>query len=109
MAIDKKFEMGDRIRECRKQKNMSQAELAEAINVSDNTISNMETGSNNVKLENIEKIADFFEVPLDYLVKGSGPTQIDDAFVNRYLNLSSVDKLKMLTVMNTFFPEVILR
>ena len=106
MAIEKKFEMGDRIRECRKQRNISQAELAEAINVSDNTISNMETGSNNVKLENVEKVADFFEVSLDYIVKGIGLTPVDDDLVKRYLRLSNEDKLKMISVMNTFYPEM---
>jgi len=70
VADDKNFQIGERIRECRKLKKMSQSELAEAIGVSDNTISNMETGNNNVKLENIEKVADFFKVSLDYLVKG---------------------------------------
>lgn len=84
---------------------LSQAELAEKIGVSDNTISNMETGSNNVKLENIEKVADFFKVSLDYLVKGMGQAPADDKFVNRYLQLSAKDKKKMLLVMNTFFPE----
>lgn len=105
MAVHKKYEMGDRIRECRKQKNLSQAELAEVIGVSDNTISNMETGSNNIKLENIEKLAEFFKVSLDYLVKGVGQTPADDAFVNRYLQLPLEDKKKLLTVMNTFYPE----
>ncbi|MFA9377315.1 MAG: helix-turn-helix domain-containing protein [Lachnotalea sp.] len=107
MTTDKNYEMGNRIRECRKQNKMSQTELAEAIEVSDNTISNMETGSNNVKLENIEKVADLFDVSLDYLVKGNGPTPSTDVFVKRYLNLAEEDKLKMISVMNIFFPEVI--
>jgi len=105
VAVDRRYEMGDRIRECRKRKNLSQADLAEEIGVSNNTISNMETGSNNVKLENIEKVADFFKVPLDYLVKGMGQAPTDDTFVDRYLQLSAEDKKKMLSVMNTFFPE----
>ncbi|MGO5050924.1 helix-turn-helix domain-containing protein [Lachnospiraceae bacterium LCP25S3_G4] len=107
MTTEKKYEMGNRIRECRKLNKMSQTELAEAIAVSDNTISNMETGSNNVKLENIKKVADLFDVSLDYLVKGNGPTPITDIFVKRYLNLTEEDKLKMISVMNIFFPEVI--
>ncbi|MGB4660126.1 MAG: helix-turn-helix transcriptional regulator [Mobilitalea sp.] len=104
MVVDRRYEMSDRIRECRKQKNLSQAELAEIVSVSNNTISNMETG-NNVKLESIEKVADFFEVSLDYLVKGTGQAPLDDTFVNRYLQLSAEDKKKMLSVMNIFFPE----
>lgn len=105
MADNKNFQIGERIRECRKLKRMSQSELAEAIGVSDNTISNMETGNNNVKLENIEKVADFFKVSLDYLVKGVGQTPSDDDFLNRYNKLSQIDKKKMIEFMNIFFPE----
>lgn len=105
VAINKNFQMGDRIRECRKLKNKSQSELAEAIGVSDNTISNMETGNNNVKLENIEKVADFFKVSLDYLVKGVGQAPSDDDFLNRYNKLSQIDKKKVNEFMNIFFPE----
>lgn len=105
MTDNKNFQIGERIRECRKLKNMSQSELAEVIGVSDNTISNMETGNNNVKLKNIEKVADFFKVSLDYLVKGIGKAPFDDDFLNRYYKLSQTDKKKMIEVMNIFFSE----
>jgi len=105
VADNKNFQIGERIRECRKLKSMSQSELAEAIGVSDNTISNMETGNNNVKLENIEKVADFFKVSLDYLVKGVGQTPSEDEFLNRYNKLSQTDKKKMIEFMKMFFPE----
>ncbi len=105
MADNKNFQIGERIRECRKLKNMSQSELAEAIGVSDNTISNMETGNNNVKLENIEKVANFFKVSLDYLVKGVGQSSLDDKFLDRYNKLLQADKKKMIEFMNIFFPE----
>ena len=104
MADKKNFQIGERIRECRKLKIMSQSELAEAIGVSDNTISNMETGNNNVKLENIEKVANFFKVSLDYLVIGAGKAPLDDDFLNRYNKLSQTDKKKMIGFMNIFFP-----
>jgi transcriptional regulator with XRE-family HTH domain len=105
VTTNKNFQMGERIRECRKRKNMSQSELAEEIGVSDNTISNMDTGNNKVKLENIEKVANFFKVSLDYLVKGVGQAPSDDDFHNRYNKLSQTDKMKMIEFMNIFFPE----
>lgn len=107
MAYNKSFQIGERIRECRKLKSMSQSELAEAIGVSDNTISNMETGNNNVKLENIEKVADFFIVSLDYLVKGIGQAPSDDNFINRYNKLAQTDKKKMFEFISIFFPEAV--
>ena len=65
----------------------------------------METGNNNVKLENIEKVANFFKVSLDYLVKGVGQSPLDDKFLNRYNKLLQADKKKMNEFMNIFFPE----
>lgn len=97
--------MGERIRECRNLFNITQAKLAETIDVSNNTISNMETGNNDIKLDNVIKLADFFQVSLDYLIKGTGTAPADDYFINRYKNLSNTGKSQMKSVMNTFFPE----
>lgn len=49
----------------------------------------METGNNNVKLDNIEKVADFFIVSLDYLVKGFGQAPSYDNFLIRKKCLNS--------------------
>lgn len=53
----------------------------------------------------LQKVADFFKVSLDYLVKGVGQAPSDDDFLNRYNKLSQIDKKKMIEFMNIFFPE----
>lgn len=58
---------GKRLREFRKEKNLTQKELAEQIGIKRNSYSDWETGKNEPSLENLVKLADLFEVPLDWL------------------------------------------
>ena len=59
--------LGENIKQLRKEKNISQKELASLIDVSQRLISNYEDGSATPKVENLIKIADTFKVSLDYL------------------------------------------
>ena len=59
--------LGNRIRELRKAKKMSQAELAGATGLSDNYIALVEQGKRSPSLETVEKIADAIKVPYDEL------------------------------------------
>lgn len=106
MTLHKRYKMGERIRECRKQRHISQEQLAEAIDVSTNAISNIERGNNNATLENIQRIAKYFNVSLDYLTDGNKQTLEDEDFIQSYLKLSKEDRMKIAIVLNTFFPEV---
>ena len=61
-------ELSTRIRQLRQQSNMTQRELAEAINVAHNTISQYEHGLNFPSLEVVLKLARLFDVSTDYLL-----------------------------------------
>lgn len=80
--------------------------MAEIIGISNNAFSNIETGNSNATLENVKKIAEYFQVSLDYLTDGEERTLEDEIFIRRYLELSKEDRGKMMTVMNTFFPKL---
>ena len=58
----------NRIRELRKKARLSQQTLADQIGVFRNTISNWETGYSQISLENAKKVAEYFEVTIDYLL-----------------------------------------
>lgn len=58
----------NRIRELRKKARLSQQALADQIGVFRNTISNWETGYSQISLENAKKVAEYFEVTIDYLL-----------------------------------------
>lgn len=65
--------MGDmmyfpRIRDLREDCDKKQAELAQYLNVDQSTYSDYERGKINIPIEQLIKIADFYDVSLDYLV-----------------------------------------
>lgn len=58
---------GDRLKELREDRNMNQDELASLVNLTRSAISSYETNTNVPSLEIAIKLADVFEVSLDYL------------------------------------------
>lgn len=57
-----------RIRDLREDGDKKQIELAKYLNVDQSTYSDYECGKINVPIEQLIKIADFYDVSLDYLV-----------------------------------------
>ena len=58
---------GQKLAELRKQKGISQEELASDLNISQTTISNYEKGIDKVDIEILEKICNYFNVPISYM------------------------------------------
>lgn len=63
-----------RLREIRKSRGISQLKLAMDLNMNQNTISRYETGEREPGISDLIKIADYFDVSIDYLVgRGNKP------------------------------------
>ncbi|WP_069651000.1 helix-turn-helix domain-containing protein [Caloranaerobacter ferrireducens] len=60
--------LGERIKKLRKEKNITQKELAKILNIQNSTLSQYENGINEPSDEIKIKIADFFNVSIDYLL-----------------------------------------
>ena len=58
----------ENIRNLREDNDKKQVELARYLNVDQSTYSDYETGRINISIEQLIKIADFYDVSLDYLV-----------------------------------------
>ncbi len=58
-----------RLKELRKTSGITQLKLALDLNTNQNTISRYETGSHEADYEMLIKIADYFEVSIDYLLE----------------------------------------
>lgn len=58
-----------RLKEIRKTKGISQLKLAIDLNTTQNTISRYETGEREPSIADLIKIADYFDVSLDYLLE----------------------------------------
>jgi len=57
-----------RIRDLREDKDLKQKELAEYLSIDQSTYSDYENGRINVPIEQLIKIADYYDVSLDYIV-----------------------------------------
>ena len=58
-----------RLKEIRKNKGISQLKLAMDLNTNQNTISRYETGEREPGITELIKIADYFNVSIDYLLE----------------------------------------
>lgn len=58
---------GDNIKRLRKNKGLKQQELAEILGIKRNTYSDWENGKTEPSFENLVKLADLFDVSLDWL------------------------------------------
>ena len=58
-----------RLKELRKKKGISQLRLATDLNTTQNTISRYETGEREPGIDELIKIADYFNVSVDYLLE----------------------------------------
>ncbi len=58
-----------RLRELRKSRNITQLKLAIDLNMSQNTISRYETGEREAGYAELIRIADYFDVSIDYLLE----------------------------------------
>ena len=57
-----------RVRDMREDKNLSQRDIAQYLNINQNTYSRYETSERGMPLEVIGRLADFYETSVDYLM-----------------------------------------
>lgn len=100
----------ERFKSERKNKNLTQKELADVFNTDKSTISKYENGHNKPDIDVLIKYADFFEVSIDYLlgrteakivtseiVMNDDLAQICEDLINTPKVISILDELKNLS------------
>lgn len=70
------LETGKRLKRLRKEKKLTQEQLAEKIGVSTRQVRAFESGENGASIDVLVTLSEFFDTSLDYLVMGK-PTQIE--------------------------------
>lgn len=68
-SSDDFVQIGQRIRQARQARNMSQADLAERANVSLSLISDIELGKNSIKLQTFKKLVEALQVSADSILR----------------------------------------
>ena len=57
-----------KIRDLREDKNLSQKDVAQYLNIKQNTYSRYETNERSIPIEILEKLADYYNTSVDYLI-----------------------------------------
>lgn len=79
-----------RLKELRIGKDLTQKQLADILHMQNTAISKYELGERKPDQETLIKIAEYFNVSLDYLM---GASEIRNPYKNKEENLDEVDKL----------------
>ncbi|GAA0471718.1 helix-turn-helix transcriptional regulator [Alkalibacillus silvisoli] len=72
------MELHERLRLCREQKELKQNSVAEKIGVKNNTLSSYEKGDRTPDYKTLVKLADLYEVSVEYLIRGRSPRPLED-------------------------------
>lgn len=98
--------LGKRIKEVRNNKNLTQAQLAELIDVSTSYLGMMERALGHVSLENLVKISNVLEVPIAFFVQDSivqpSESDVDKQITNELSMLTDIQKGYILKSIKTF-------
>ena len=94
------------LKELRKEKEFTQEQLAEKLNVSRRTVSRWETGSNMPDLDLLIEMADLYEVDLRELLNGERKEKMDKDMEDTVLQIaeySSAEKERTTRIMRVYF------
>ncbi len=88
-------EMGERIYKRRREKKLTQEQVAEKMNVSTQMISNLELGKKAIRPENLIKICAVLDISADYILTGDVFTSKFDVICQK-LSLLEEHELKVI-------------
>ena len=83
-----KYEIGQRVRQCRLKSNYTQAQCAEIMDISINFLSEIENGKKGMSQETIYRFCKQLHVSADYLLFGSSDTSLPYQIVEMVNSLS---------------------
>lgn len=88
-----KIEIGKRIRNFRTANNLTQAQLAESLDISTNFISEVETGKKNISLDILCRLCQCYHLSADYILFGKENSSSDQYTLSEFLFSISADDI----------------
>lgn len=79
-------ECGKRVQRLRKEKGLSQEQLAEKLNVSQNTIAKIESGLRRPSIDFLIELSMFFKTSMSFLVLGVHPEDVEKESTKREID-----------------------
>ena len=89
-AADRLATYAKRIRDLREDSDLSQEQVASILHVAQRTYSHYETGSHDIPTEALYLLCDFYDVSIDYLLRGIGNSSPTENNVSGELTNSTV-------------------
>lgn len=92
----------DRLRGLRKKEGLTQEEAAKKLDIARTTYSGYERGTSEPDFNTLNKLADFYEVDLNWLITGElrNLNKEDEVMIERYSKLNEEDQKYILDLMN---------
>ena len=104
--------LGNFLRILRKEKNLTQEQLAEQFNVSPRTVSRWETGSNAPDLSTLIEIADFYQVDVREIIDGERKSKNMDSetknILRKVAEYGDAEKERLKKHVNSIAPVAII-
>ena len=97
--------IGRRIATVRREMNLSQKDLAAKINISNNHLSNIETGKSAPGFATFLDICTILNADVTYIIAGDIYPSPDDATINRFKRKSPEDKMTIGRIID-IFPDM---
>lgn len=105
-------DFAQRLRELRKGNNISQKKLSNYLNFGYTAIANYESGRNQPSLDTVKKIAQYFNVTVDYLIGASDYprreqdiTEKEAELLGIFRKINDDEKDALLKIVNLMFRE----
>jgi transcriptional regulator with XRE-family HTH domain len=102
------LDIGTKISLLRKEKNLSQTELANQINCSRATLINYEGNKNTPPIDIAIKLAEIFNVTLDYLVGKGKHSNYSNEIINRIDGIHNLDngtQKELFSIIDTYLRD----
>lgn len=98
--------LGERLTRLRKSRKLTQQQVADMLHLSRGTYAQYEIDRRVPEYATLEKLADFFEVSIDYLVGREGVTQSEaDEFKDMYQKLPEDEKKVIMGMMELILKK----
>ena len=112
--MEQKFKVGNFFAELRKEKGLTQFELAEKINVTDKAVSKWENGKCLPEMEQLKKLAKLYNITIDELILGERVNDSNNIHeevtvenYNKILKQSNVLKFSLISLSVLFFLSML--
>lgn len=88
--------VAERLRNVRRNKGLLQKKVAEAVNMQSYTLQAIESGKRRLSYDELVVLCDYYNVPIDMIIKNEEELPTDQIFINAFNSLNSENQKDVL-------------